>query len=560
MTILLLAHLSIPEEDEKQEVCAVKVGLFLSRDGGTISETVDVDALAREYSYLSAAKVYDDFFTYADHQDILKTVGEKGLNAVVFAGNSPKYFDRAYAGTLILEALESRGVNKNKIAFANIKEQVALPHKGENGKATKKAKLLIDVALAKVEMCHDIESTTVSPRRSILVIGTTAGSIVAARELLEKGYRVYIVEKESSIRRQADMAEDVLPALTAVQSDDKATILLQTEITDVSGWCGEYRVVLTTQAGEQEIVVGGIILGVGDDTEWINELRPEMQLDTDAEGLLRSEEKAAVIGRTGDPGIWFIPFGKGGDRFATEMSGASMAVLSLTTLLDKNEIAHPVLISEVDENVCGGCGTCVKTCAFGASSIDLTRKLSVIDPTRCKGCGNCVVACPTGARDLVTFPEKYVFKAIDILSRGVAEDYGPRILVLLCDGSGYPAVDAAGELADQTTGLKYSPNVMPLRVECGGNVDTQYILSAFSKGFDGVAIAVCRDGHCHHIVGNTDMERRISLFREVLRSRNIDDDRMRMIKISPHEGRLFSEEIGSFFEELRTADFAGRSK
>jgi len=100
--------------------------------------------------------------------------------------------------------------------------------------------------------------------------------------------------------------------------------------------------------------------------------------------------------------------------------------------------------------------------------------------------------------------------------------------------------------------MGYSPNVLPVRVECGGNIDTQYILKAFNKGFDGVALSVCRDGHCHHLVGNTDMERRIGLFREVLRSRKIDDERLRIIHISPHEGKLFSEEIKSFYEELKS--------
>jgi coenzyme F420-reducing hydrogenase delta subunit/Pyruvate/2-oxoacid:ferredoxin oxidoreductase delta subunit len=221
-------------------------------------------------------------------------------------------------------------------------------------------------------------------------------------------------------------------------------------------------------------------------------------------------------------------------------------------MLDRNEIEHPVLVSEVDETVCGGCGTCVKTCAFFASSVDLARKVSVIDPRRCKGCGNCVAACPTGARDLVSFPEKYVIKAIDILSQAISEDSEPKILAMLCNGCGYPAADAAGELPNEVPGGKYPPNVMPVRVECGGNVDTQYILKAFSKAFDGVALSVCRDGHCHHVVGNTDMERRIGLFREVLRSRKINDERLRVIHVSPHEGNLFSEEIKSFYEELKS--------
>ena len=127
----------------------MRTGLFLSREDGIISSIVDVDLLAREFSHLPAVKVYDSFFRYNDQQDILKTVDENGLEAIVFAGNSPKYFDRVLAGGLIIEALKSHGIDENKIAFANIKEQVALAHSGENGTATEKAHLLINVALAK---------------------------------------------------------------------------------------------------------------------------------------------------------------------------------------------------------------------------------------------------------------------------------------------------------------------------------------------------------------------------------------------------------------------------
>jgi len=377
----------------------MKTGIFLSRDYGVISETVNVDALADEYSNIAVTKVCDSFFSYEDQQNILRTIDENLLESVVFAGNSPKYFKSVFNGNFILDKIKDKGINENKIAFANIKEQVALPYKGEKEIATKKAKLLIDTALAKLEVCHNIESLSVSPMRSILVIGTTAGGLISTKLALEKGYRVYLLEKGDSIQKQEDIKEDLLPTITAIKSDNRAKIYFNTEIIDLYGWCGDYKVILFTSTGEEEIAIGGFIICVDGNKEWIEELKPKMQLDTDDEGFLRSVRKKSVIGRTRDPGIWFIPYEeKNNDKYAFEANSAGIAVLSLTTILDKNEIKHRVLISEVNEKVCGGCGTCVKTCAFSASSIDQVKKVSVIDPKRCKGCGNCVVACPTGAR------------------------------------------------------------------------------------------------------------------------------------------------------------------
>jgi F420-non-reducing hydrogenase iron-sulfur subunit len=528
----------------------MKTGLFLSRDDGAISGTVDVDQLAKDYAHLSVASVHDNFYGIADQRDILKAVEDAELEAVILAGNSPNHCAGLPAGNQILDAIERCGVNENKIAFANLKEHIALPHKEDGEAATSKARLFIDSALAKLESIHETKSKSVAPRRCILVIGATTGGLTAARELLAKGYRVYLVDKQSKARTNGVEAQ-ILPSLAAVLQNEKATLLFEANVKDVSGWCGDYAVIVSAAEGEDlEFGVGGIILSVGDDVEWINELKSKLQLDLDDDGQPRSRQRVGFTGDTRDPGIWFVPCPNGGDPFAAEVVGASIAVLSLTTLLDQNEINHPELISEVDESVCGGCGTCVKTCAFSASSIDLARKVSVIDERRCRGCGNCVVSCPTGARDLVSFPETAIFKSIDVLAQGVKTRSTPRVLALMCNGSGSEAMDAAGHTVSERGNGDYWVNVLPLQVECGGNVDTQYVLRAFQQGFDGVALVTCNDGHCHHIVGNTDMERRLSLFRDVLRSRRIDDSRLRILKVAADDGESLADELKSFCDDL----------
>ncbi len=529
----------------------MNIGLFLSRDNGSISETLDLDALAKHYARLSHVEIVDHFFNPDNFKHIKKQADSKHLDAVIIAGNSTKYYSYTVAGESLFEMLLQKGINENKIAVVNLREQVAWPHQNNKKEALSKARLVIDAGIAKVECRHDLNVVSVTPRKSVLIIGTRAGGLIAAYELLKKDYKVFIVEKASTVHPQTAINEVLLPTATTVQLHPNTTLYLRSQVDDISGWCGEYRVKLSTPRGPMEILAGGIILSVGEDTEWISSLSPKMQLDIDDEGHLTSQERAIIPGMTKDPGVWFIPT-KHAEDLVAGAHGANMAVQWLTTSLDRKEILHPVWVSEVDPDVCGGCGTCVKTCAFSASKIDLEKHLSVIDRNRCKGCGNCVSACPTGARDLVGFPEKFIFKAIDILSAGVQGSGDPKILAFLCTGCGYPAADNAGELASKNPAFYYSSNVLPLQVECGGSIDTQFILQAFSKGFDGVALTVCRDGHCHHIVGNTDMERRVSLFREVLRSRGIDAERMRIIKVSPHQGKEFHHEIKKFTDDLRS--------
>ena len=527
----------------------METGLFLSRDEGNISDVLDIESLSKEYADLSAIKIYDNFFSPKSQKNILKTIKQKHLDAVVFAGNSPKYYENVISGSNIIDKVKKLGINKNKIGFANIREQVAFSSKSQNGEATKKAKLLIDVALNKVKVRHDAKINPIPTRKSVLVIGANAGSIFASVELINKGYDVVLIDKDASFKNYQSNNDLIQPSLAALQANKKAIINFNSSLSDVSGHCGNFRIELKHDDTMEEFFVGGIILSPEDDPELVRELKPILALDTDDKDRIHSRSRIGAIGSTMNPGIWFIPYSRE-STIDSAFSGASIAVLSLTTLLDQDVIEHAELITEVDESACGGCGTCVKTCAFSASSINLEEKLSVIDGEKCRGCGNCVVACPTGARDLITYPKDYIFHAIEILSQQISDSKDPKILTFLCNGCGYPAADLAGVLALNDPKLKYSVNVMPLHVECGGNIGTQYMLEALHFGFDGVALSVCRDGHCHHVVGNTDMERRMSLFRAVLRSRRINDNRVRILKISPHEGELFSKEIQSFSKDL----------
>ena len=481
---------------------------------------------------------------------MLRTVKDKQLDAVVLAGSSPRQFDATLNADRLLDSLADLGVNRNKVAFANINEMVAMPHAKEPELATEKARSLIEVQLAKVQMLSEVKSVNLAPRRTVLVVGATTGGVVAASQLLEKGYKVYLVDKQPSFQLKDETKKALLPSVAMIESHSKCHLHFGAMIKDFSGWCGDYEVVLQKDGNDETINVGGVVLSLGNDTELVGELKSKMQLDTGTDGLIRSPHQGTLSCETADPGVLFVPYGGENQHIASDVANASMAVLSLITVLDKDEIRHREWVTDVNQNLCGACGTCVKTCAFSAAKIDLIARSAFIDARRCKGCGNCVVACPTGARNLVTLPESYVFKAIDILSEGVPNCDDPKILAILCNTSGYSASDAAGKSIRQNHGPSYSPNVMPLRIQCGGCIDTQYILSALQAGFDGVILCICEDCKCHYVVGNTDMERRLSLFREVLRSRNIDDERLRITHLAPDNGDQYVEELGSFSKLL----------
>jgi coenzyme F420-reducing hydrogenase delta subunit len=140
--------------------------------------------------------------------------------------------------------------------------------------------------------------------------------------------------------------------------------------------------------------------------------------------------------------------------------------------------------------------------------------------------------------------------AIRSFAQADIEDGGRRVLGFLCGGCGYPAADRAGEATASHSAPAYPSSFLPLRIPCGGRLDTLYVLEAFRQGFDGVAVMRCRDGHCHNLIGNLDMDRRLNLVREVLRSRNIDDARLLIADVSPDEGGAFVEQVNTFYSSI----------
>ncbi len=67
-------------------------------------------------------------------------------------------------------------------------------------------------------------------------------------------------------------------------------------------------------------------------------------------------------------------------------------------------LASSGYISQVDADLCTGCGACSEFCQFAAISV--SNGTAVVDVTVCMGCGVCVSKCEQGALSLVRDPTK----------------------------------------------------------------------------------------------------------------------------------------------------------
>ncbi|MFX1239302.1 MAG: FAD-dependent oxidoreductase, partial [Promethearchaeota archaeon] len=187
------------------------------------------------------------------------------------------------------------------------------------------------------------------------------------------------------------------------------------------------------------------------------------------------------------------------------INSANKVALNIISLFSNDYILAEFTGIEIDENLCGLCGLCVKACPYNALSIE-KEKIS-IDKFKCKGCGTCVSVCPTDAIDMNIDTTDKILINIEYLSKFEVK---PKILAFCCRSCGYAAADDAG-----LKKLFYNPNIFIIQVPCTGRIDTNFILKSLEYGFDGVLIVGCRKDACRYIDGTQKIQKKIAILRKI---------------------------------------------
>lgn len=277
-------------------------------------------------------------------------------------------------------------------------------------------------------------------------------------------------------------------------------------------------------------------------------VRKALVLDKDKSGFFREADFLMNRVSTYEPGKFVIGTCSGPKTISERIEDARVASDLASNLLSKDQIIKEHFVSETNEELCGGCGTCVRTCAFGAIANEpkkgTNRGVAVVDKTLCRGCGNCVSACPQSARDLVLYPSIMMQKSVDLLSFFRID--GPKILIYACNGCAYPALDQATRV-----GYELPPNLFILRSPCSGRVDTQFIEYALNNGFDGVMIGMCETNSCHYLVGNEDLCKRIDLLKPLLESKGISSERIGLTPVCFSRGEDAIEAVNNFIDKIK---------
>ncbi len=124
--------------------------------------------------------------------------------------------------------------------------------------------------------------------------------------------------------------------------------------------------------------------------------------------------------------------------------------------------------------------------------------------------------------------------------------FEPDILGFACNWCGYAGADQAGMIK-----MQYPANIKLLRVMCLGRVDTNLVLEAFQKGFDGIMLVGCHIGDCHYISGNKNAVLVVERLKNILHYLGIEPERLRLEEVSGGEGPLFVKVVTEFIGKLK---------
>ena len=126
-----------------------------------------------------------------DSQELIrKRIIEENLNRVVVAACTPRTHE-----PLFRETLRASGLNECLFEMANIRNQLAWVHAAQPEQATRKAKDLVRMAVAKAALLKPVPPVSVRITPQALVIGGGLAGMTAALALADQGFPVHLVEK-----------------------------------------------------------------------------------------------------------------------------------------------------------------------------------------------------------------------------------------------------------------------------------------------------------------------------------------------------------------------------
>jgi len=301
----------------------VKIGVFFCTCGHMMNDYFDMKALM-DYAGKAPGVTYVDLHRSLCTRNGLEwlkaRISRSGCDRIVIAGCSPHQHELSF-----MKVLEDVGLNRYFLTIANIREGCAWVCQ-DKADCMPKARQMLASAIRRAAVAKPMERVQKKISPSALVIGAGFSGIQMALELDRLGIKPILIEKQPEINRKNSfvlspcmqgtqgtqstgtqgkgtqctggtgtqctqgMAEgEMFSSKVKELGDRKIEILTSSEVTEVSGGPGAFRVTLDSMGQEKTLEVGSIVISTG------SQIRPGQGLTA-----LRSSHRIVSLSRLRD--------------------------------------------------------------------------------------------------------------------------------------------------------------------------------------------------------------------------------------------------------------------
>ena len=293
----------VKEYPEEKDVSGEepRIGVFVCNCGINIGGIVNVPEV-RDYAKNLDNVIYVEDNLYTCSQDtqekIKEKIAEHRLNRVVVASCSPRTHEPTFQ-----ETLKDAGLNRYLFEMTNIRDQCSWVHMSEPEKATKKAKDLVRMAVAKARLIGPLPQLALDLTHTALIIGGGVAGMTSALNLADQGFQVHLVEKSSELGGMAkrihhtleggDVQAYLTDLIEKVSNHPLIKTYIQARIVDAAGFIGNFttKLIEERKGDIQEIKHGAAIIATGG-----KEYKPSEYLyGTDSRVLTQLELEEEII-------------------------------------------------------------------------------------------------------------------------------------------------------------------------------------------------------------------------------------------------------------------------
>jgi|TARA_B100002003_G_scaffold102770_1_gene95508 heterodisulfide reductase subunit A len=220
-----------------------RIGCFLCRCGGNISDVVDLDQLKEFTEQLDDVQLVEinSFTCSAEGQaNIQAAIKSQNLDGVMIGACTPRQYEEMFR-----ETIQEAGLNPFTLEIVNLREQCSYPHFHEREQALHKAKLLVRGAAEKARRLIPLPQSSIRISTDTAVIGAGIAGIHAASTLAALGHKVHLIERQASVGGNMARVVKIFPTddcalctlsprMDEVNKNSKINLLTHTEIEHIS--------------------------------------------------------------------------------------------------------------------------------------------------------------------------------------------------------------------------------------------------------------------------------------------------------------------------------------